>query len=241
MVIVEDYADIVNAINQVRQYIVEELNIKELKLTKEKSEYGIEMKAKPNFPVLALKAKEKMKALGGLIDKMSDAQVSELRSNGTFVLDGFALALEDVKLLPKINPQFSQYETDFDENVCVLLDVSPDQEMLDEGVLRDIVNRVQRLRKEYKIVPSDDIIVYYDVKPADSKLNALVSSSKSKDFVESNIKKPMKQFEQGLTLTVKPKDFDVRKIILFIKIQNFITSFIFQVFGRQIAIVGGKD
>ena len=207
VVIVENCEEIEKAIGQVESYIYEELNIKNLKLTREKSEYGIEMKAKPNFPVLALKAKEKMKSLGGLIEKMSDAQVNELRSSGRFVLDSFVLSLEDVKLLPKINAQFSQYETDFDENVCVLLDVAPDQEMEDEGVLRDIVNRVQRLRKEFKIVPEDDIVVYYEAAPAESRLNELLA--RKKEFVEGNIKKPFRMFDKSLSLSVRPKDFKV--------------------------------
>ena len=202
VIIVEDCEDI----ESVKPYIYEELNIKQLKLTKERSEYGIEIKAKPNFPVLAQKAKDKMKALGASIDKMTDAQVQEFRSNGRFVLDGFVLALEDVKVLPKINAQFSQYEADFDENVCVLMDISPDEEMLNEGILRDILNRIQRLRKEYKLVPTDDVVVYFNVKPEGSKLQALLA--KSIDFVESNIKKPFKQWESSLTLNVKPKDFD---------------------------------
>jgi isoleucyl-tRNA synthetase len=213
VVIVEGNDRIESEIDRVQQYIHGELNVKRIKLTKEKAEYGIEMKAKANFPVLALKAKEKMKVLSGLIEKMSDADVSSLRSTGAFVLDGVALALDDVKLLPKINAQFSQYETDFDENVCVLMDVSPDQEMINEGVLREVVNRVQRLRKEYKIVPLDDIVVYYDAQPATSNLAALLA--KSVEFVEGNIRKPFKQYESSLSLAVKPKDFEVRKHVFF--------------------------
>lgn len=122
IVVVEDYEDIGNSIVKVRPYIFEELNVKELKITKERSEYGIEMKAKPNFPVLAVKAKEKMKTLGAKIEKMSDSEVQQLREKGTFVLDGFELVEEDIKILPKIDAaKFSQYEADFDENVENLL------------------------------------------------------------------------------------------------------------------------
>lgn len=166
------------------------------------------MKAKPNFAVLASKVKDKMKKLGGLIDAMTDGQVQELRNSGKYVLDGTELTLEDIKILPKIDSaQFSQYEADFDENVIVLLDVSPDEEMVNEGVLRDVVNRIQRLRKEFKLVPTDDIVVYYEVKPAESKLNQLLG--KSIEFLESNIKKPFKQYSKDLSLTVKGKTFDV--------------------------------
>ena len=79
--------------------------------------------------------------------------------------------------------------------------------MLDEGVLRDIVNRVQRLRKEFKIVPTDEITVYYKVTPSESKLNELLG--RSQEYLETNIKKPFKSFTDDLNLQVKAKNFEV--------------------------------
>jgi len=206
VVIVDDFDDIDHAIQKVNSYIYEELNVKNLKLTHQKDEYGIQMRAKPNFKVLAVKAKDKMKKLSGDIEKLTDAQVQELRSKGTFNLDGYELALEDVLILPKISAQFTQFEADFDENVIILLDVTPDEEMVNEGVLRDVVNRVQRLRKEYKIIPTDDITVYYQVANADSKLNSLIS--KSIEYIETNVKKPVKLYDPSLKLKVKGKSFE---------------------------------
>jgi len=95
------------------------------------------------------------------------------------------------------------------QKVIVLLDISPSQEMLDEGVLRDIVNRVQRLRKEFKIVPTDEIDVYYRVTPSESKLNELLA--KSCEFLETNIKKPFKAFSDDLSLKAQCKSFDVSR------------------------------
>lgn len=223
-------ADVTNSIERVRSYIFEELNVKELKMTTQRSEYGIEMKAKPNFPVLAVKAKDKMKELGPKIEKMTDVDVQKLRDSGVYVIDGYELNTDDIKILPKIDAaKFSQFDTDFDENVIfriffiyfgglkkfnmgnfkviVLLDVTPDEEMLNEGVVRDILNRIQRLRKELKIVPTDNIDVYYQCEPNESKLGALVK--KSAENIESNIKKPFKPYEKGLALNVTPKSFEV--------------------------------
>lgn len=208
VVFVEDYPTIEDDILHVRPYIFEELNVKQLKLTKQKEEYGIQMKVKPNFKVLALKAKDKMKKLSAEIEKMTDAQVSELREKGKFVLDGYELVVEDVIILPKISAKFSQFEADFDENVTILLDVTPDEEMLNEGVLRDVVNRVQRLRKEFKIVPTDELVVYFQVANQESKLNALLK--RSVEYLETNIKKPVRLYDNSLTLNVKGKVFEVK-------------------------------
>ena len=79
--------------------------------------------------------------------------------------------------------------------------------MLEEGVLRDVVNRIQRLRKEFKIVPTDDIVVYYQVQPAGSALDALLK--KSVDFLVTNIKKPFKPYDPSVKLAVEGKSFEV--------------------------------
>lgn len=92
--------------------------------------------------------------------------------------------------------------------MIVLLDMTPDEEMVNEGVIRDILNRIQRLRKEMKIVPTDTIDVYYQVTPSESKLAALLQ--KSADNIETNIKKPFKPYQKDLTLTnATPKSFEV--------------------------------
>jgi len=47
----------------------------------------------------------------------------------------------------------------------VLLNVTPDQNMLDEGTAREIINRIQKLRKKAHLVPTDLITVYYSISP----------------------------------------------------------------------------
>ena len=96
------------------------------------------------------------------------------------------------------------------------MDITPDEEMLNEGVLRDIINRIQRLRKELKIVPTDDITIYFQTSSPESKLDTLLK--KSIDFVESNIKKPFRPFDKSLTLTAKSKSFDVSYITYFFSV-----------------------
>lgn len=50
--------------------------------------------------------------------------------------------------------------------ILVLLNVTPDQSMMDEGTAREIINRVQKLRKKAHLVPTDSITVYYSISPA---------------------------------------------------------------------------
>ena len=74
--------------------------------------------------------------------------------------------------------------------ILVLLDTTPDQSMLDEGIAREIINRVQKLRKKASLVPTDAITAYYGVTPADGELARVAASHQS--FIEGTLKAPFR-------------------------------------------------
>lgn len=61
--------------------------------------------------------------------------------------------------------------------------------MIDEGTAREIINRVQKLRKKAHLVPTDFIIVYYNISPAGElsrvakELNDFIANSLKAQFV----------------------------------------------------------
>lgn len=55
------------------------------------------------------------------------------------------------------------YRCLFSKQVLVLLNVVQDQSMKDEGLAREAINLVQKLRKEAHVTPSDAVTVYYEV------------------------------------------------------------------------------
>lgn len=72
----------------------------------------------------------------------------------------------------------------------VLLNVTPDQSMMDEGTAREIINRVQKLRKKAHLVPTDSITVYYNISPAGElsrvakELNDFIINSLKVQFID---------------------------------------------------------
>lgn len=55
----------------------------------------------------------------------------------------------------------ARYETNTDRDVLVLLDVQRYPELEQEGIAREVINRVQRLRKKAGLLPTDEINMYY--------------------------------------------------------------------------------
>lgn len=71
----------------------------------------------------------------------------------------------------------------------MLLDITPDEEMQNEGIAREVINRIQKLRKKAHLVPSDPIKVYYNITPSNHSLASV--AKQYKDFIETTTKFPV--------------------------------------------------
>uniref|UniRef100_A0A3B5M3P3 Isoleucyl-tRNA synthetase 1 n=1 Tax=Xiphophorus couchianus TaxID=32473 RepID=A0A3B5M3P3_9TELE len=94
----------------------------------------------------------------------------------------------------------AQYEAHSDAQVLVLLDVTPDQSMVDEGVAREVINRIQKLRKKAHLVPSDEISVYYRCQPEGEYLGSVIEAHT--DFILATTKAPLLPFPVPKTASV---------------------------------------
>ncbi|UYV78875.1 IARS [Cordylochernes scorpioides] len=70
--------------------------------------------------------------------------------------------------------------------VLVLLDTQPDQAMLDEGTAREVINRIQKMRKEAQLMPTDPIVVGWQ---ATEPLQSVVQSHL--DYIQSALQCPL--------------------------------------------------
>uniref|UniRef100_A0A8C9H7F5 Isoleucyl-tRNA synthetase 1 n=2 Tax=Piliocolobus tephrosceles TaxID=591936 RepID=A0A8C9H7F5_9PRIM len=86
----------------------------------------------------------------------------------------------------------AQFEAHSDAQALVLLDVTPDQSMVDEGMAREVINRIQKLRKKCSLVPTDEITVYYKAKSEGRYLNNVIESHT--EFIFATIKAPLKPY-----------------------------------------------
>merc|ERR1719211_175083 len=83
----------------------------------------------------------------------------------------------------------SKYEAQSDNEVLVLLDCTPDQSMLDEGIAREVVNRIQKLRKKAGLQPSDEVTLYYKLDAAGNDLLRIINEHVT--YIENSTKNPL--------------------------------------------------
>lgn len=185
---------VLDEIRYLEKYILEELNVRSLTTTTDKEKYGVKLRAEPDHKVLGAKLKGQFKAVSEEIRCLTDSQLTTFLQTGTIQVGGHELQKEDLRVMFSVGDQEGkgegqQYEAHSDGQVLVLLDVTPDQSMLDEGVAREVINRVQRLRKKAKLMPSDDIVVYYKASKELERITQQFS-----DFIFATIKQPLKPY-----------------------------------------------
>jgi isoleucyl-tRNA synthetase len=151
------------------EVIAEELNVKAVELSRDE-EVLVRLGAKANFKVLGKKLGKRMKAAATAIEALPVEQLRELRQGGELTLtldDGgepVVVVAEDVA----IQRQEREGMTVANEgDVTVALDTRLDAALIREGWARDIVSRLQALRKDAELEVADRIRVRYEV-PAEA-------------------------------------------------------------------------
>ena len=141
--------------------ILSEVNVKSIKFVG--NDEGVLVKrVKPDFKKLGPKYGKIMKALAAKVSSMSQADILALERDGRFAfdIDGAAAEIElaDVEIISEDIPG---WQVANDGNLTVALDVTVTDDLRREGIARDIVNRIQNIRKgrNYDIV--DKIVVVF--------------------------------------------------------------------------------
>ena len=139
-----------------KEIILAETNLKDLKFIENDSEM-LSKRAKPNFKLLGPKYGNKIKEVSQVINSLDSKQINELEKNGTLVLtNGETISKEDVEISSK---EIEGYSVSTNEFFTVALDVKLTNELKDEGLAREFVNRIQNLRKEKEYLVTDRITI----------------------------------------------------------------------------------
>jgi len=143
--------------------IADELNVKEVKFADDVESF-ISYSFKPQLRTVGPKYG---KLLGGIRQALTDingtAAMNELRTNGVLKLDinGNDVELTEEDLLIE-TAQTEGYVSEADNTVTVVLDTTLTPELLEEGFYREIVSKIQTMRKEAGFEVMDHIYVYAD-------------------------------------------------------------------------------
>jgi isoleucyl-tRNA synthetase len=148
------------AVQNMKEVILEEVNIKELLVLEDDS--GIVNKsAKANFKKLGPKYGKLVKSLSKVIAELDKALISKLENEGKLELkvdnNDVTIDLDDVEI---ISSEIEGWVVETNAGVTVAIDTELSEELVAEGYAREFVNRIQNMRKEAGLDVVDRIKVH---------------------------------------------------------------------------------
>jgi isoleucyl-tRNA synthetase len=153
-------------IQAVESLILNEVNVKELQFVDTASEILVK-RVKPDFKKLGPRYGKIMKQLAPRIQGMTPEEIQELEKNARFNLtvegQEAVVTLDDVEIISEDIPGWLVAN---EGRLTVALDVTLTNELKEEGIARELVNRIQNLRKAKDFEITDRITVRLSSNPA---------------------------------------------------------------------------
>lgn len=165
MVIVHPDPDFLEDIaGKLKEYVLEELNVKSLIPCNDTLKYAT-LRAEPDFSVLGKKLGKSMGVVAKEVKAMSTEGILAFEKLGEITIATHVLKLSDIKITrefrPPSNVNVEDVDAKGDGDVLVVLDLRQDESLYEAGVAREIVNRVQKLRKKAALEPTDLVEVFF--------------------------------------------------------------------------------
>ena len=165
------------------ELVKEELNIKELEYIDNPDEY-VSYTVKPNFPVLGPKYGKLLQGIGATLSQGDTASlVKTLRENGVITLEvngaSVTLTQDDVEVRTEDKQGFVM---EMDHGRYVILDIRLTKQLIEEGLAREIVSKVQNMRKSAGFELTDRICLEY---LADDEVASAVKNFE--DYIKSEV------------------------------------------------------
>jgi isoleucyl-tRNA synthetase len=143
----------------VKDLVLTEVNVKEVEYLDDTASVLVK-KIKPNFKTLGPRYGKMMKELGAVIPAMAQKDIASFEAIGshTITLNGQEITLtpEDVEIISEDIPG---WQVANDGKLTVALDITVTDELKNEGIAREFVNRIQNIRKESGYDVTDKITV----------------------------------------------------------------------------------
>ncbi|KAL9377564.1 hypothetical protein Peur_028899 [Populus x canadensis] len=181
MIVVHPDVDFLDDIaGKLKEYVLEELNVRSLVPCNDTLKYA-SLRAEPEFSVLGKRLGKSMGVVAKEVKAMSQKDILEFEKAGEVTVATHCLKLSDIKVVREFKRPdgLSDKEVDAagDGDVLVILDLRLDESLYEAGVAREVVNRIQKLRKKVGLEPTDAVEVYFESLDEDKSISQQVLNS----------------------------------------------------------------
>lgn len=160
--------ELLKDLDQLQGYIKDELNIRAVNTTTEEGG-NLTRSAAPDNTILGKRLGKDFRPVGQAIKVLTNEQLIEYESKGQLEVAGHMLSGDDLRVTRTFTGDTENIEPMSYDQVLALFDVGLDEALRQEGTAREIVSRVQQLRKKAALSPENFVEVYYTCEDAGLK------------------------------------------------------------------------
>jgi len=146
-----------NKVEAVKQLVLREVNVREVEFISDTSDILVK-KIKPNFKKLGPKYGKLMKQISAALNEMDQKDIVHFEKEGKYNItagdQNITIHLDDVEILSEDIPGWL---VSSDGEITVALDITITEELKQEGIAREFINRIQNLRKDKDFEVTDKI------------------------------------------------------------------------------------
>lgn len=224
LVVIHHDPQYLDDVKSLENYITEELNIRDLVLSGDEATYNVQLSVTADWPVLGKKLRKNMARVKKALPDLTSEQVQEYLQNKEILVDG--IRLEDGDLVVRRglreDDTSKNLEINSDSEVLIILDSEIYPELAQEGLAREIINRVQRLRKKAGLQATDDVKMEYQVLSDPEGVGlaqALISHSSA---FEKTLRRPLELVQedkdQNMSAIIAEEEQEVQQAILLLRL-----------------------
>ena len=178
---------LLDEISRLESYLSSELNVKSVTYDQNESAY-IDFYGKPNSPILGKRFGKAFKDVKESIEHLSAAELEIFQDEGELVINGETFSGEDILVFREAKPGTDALSDKF---ISIDLSCALNDELVLEGRAREVVNRVQKSRKDLGLNVTDRIVINLeaddDLASAVSAHEAYIKGETLADAIESGI------------------------------------------------------
>ncbi|PYI13347.1 isoleucyl-tRNA synthetase,cytoplasmic [Aspergillus japonicus CBS 114.51] len=197
LVVIHQDEQYLEDVRSLQSYILEELNVLELVLSSDEAKYNVQYSVSADWPTLGKKLKKDVQKVKKALPSLTSEDVKKFVAEKKMLVDGIELIEGDLVVKKGLKEDSSSVnmESNTDNELVTILDANLYPDLAEQGLGREIINRLQRLRKKAGLVPTDDVKMEYVVlsDPEDIGINkAFETQAKA---IEKVVRRPLERHE----------------------------------------------
>jgi len=211
MVVMNKDPSFIKDVQNLSKYLEEELNVVKIDFREDAEQ--VTWSATLNFKALGKKLGKDMKAVKEAVENLPQKELATFHQEGKITVCGHEITSDEMELGRKVqelgDPNLGSHS---DDNTTVILDFTYDEDLAMMETSRDIVNRVQKLRKDAKLQQSDPVDMWVTVVDGPKSAGWLrkVLGTK-KEYINKLLRRTLWSADmlQGHEVVVKSDDFEI--------------------------------